>query len=88
MLNPLSNRVVVRPIRKEEVTEAGIILPNENDNAPEQGDVQAVGPDVKGNIKKGDIVVFARYTGQEFEYKKTIYIILLEIDVVCTITKD
>lgn len=87
MIKPIFNKVVVKPLRAEEKSPGGIILPNANENAPETGDVQDVGPDCKA-IKKGDIALFAKYVGQEFEYKKSVYLILAEHDIISIITKD
>ncbi|MGH8103129.1 MAG: co-chaperone GroES [bacterium] len=77
-LKPLSDHVVVRRIEKEAKTEGGIVLPDVAKDKPQLGEIIAVGPgkyDEDGkhriplDVKKGDKVVFSKYSGNEFKYK-------------------
>jgi chaperonin GroES len=69
----LADRVVVEPLQSEEVTAAGIVLPETAKEKPQKGTVLAVGPgkrDDNGNlvpldVKVGDVVLYAKYGGTE-----------------------
>ena len=72
-LKPLADRLVVEPIEQEETTASGIILPETAKEKPQQGAVLAVGPGRYGDederipmdVKVGDRVLYAKYTGQD-----------------------
>jgi chaperonin GroES len=71
-LEPLGDRVVVRPRLKEEVTRGGIVIPDTAKEKPQEGDVVAVGPGrmtddgkrIAMDVKVGDIVIYAKYDGK------------------------
>lgn len=88
-LKPLGNRVVVQPLTEEEVTKAGIILPDTVDKEKKaEGKVIAVGDGekiVKLNLKKGDRVLFGKYAGEEVKVDKIDYKILSRKDVLAII---
>lgn len=71
-LQPVGDRVLVRPLSEEEVTASGIVLPDTVDREKKaEGEVIAIGDgeDVtKLNLKVGDKVVFGKYSGDEIEY--------------------
>ena len=74
-LRPLADRVVVRPLEREEMTKSGIVLPDTAKEKPQEGKVLAVGPgrvldDGKReqiDLKPGDKVLYAKYAGTEFK---------------------
>ncbi len=74
-LRPLGDRVVIRPLAREEVTKSGIVLPDTAKEKPQQGEVLAVGPGrildsgerVNMDVKENDRVLFAKYAGTEFK---------------------
>ena len=88
-LQPMADRVVVKPIEKEEKTKGGIFLPDTAKEKPQEGKVLAVGPGrlsddgkrVQMDIKVGDIVVYARYGGTEIKVEEEELIILRESDI-------
>jgi chaperonin GroES len=92
-LKPLADRVVVRKLEAEEKTAGGIVLPDTAKEKPQQGEVLAVGPgrvDDKGTripmeVKKGDKVLFAKYSGTEVKYEGVEYLILAERDLLAII---
>ncbi|MCS7010764.1 MAG: co-chaperone GroES [Anaerolineales bacterium] len=92
-LKPLGSRVIVEPIEQEEVTAGGIVLPETAKEKPQQGKVLAVGPgdrDEHGNyirmeIKVGDRVLFAKYSGTEVKVDGKKLLILRESDVLAII---
>lgn len=88
-LKPLADRLVVEPIEQEEVTAGGIILPESAKEKPQQGKVIAAGPgrtDDKGKrvpleVKVGDRVLYAKYSGTEVKLEGKKLLILRESDV-------
>jgi chaperonin GroES len=88
-LQPLADRLVVKPIAREEVTKGGIILPDTAKEKPQEGEVLAVGPgkmDESGkripmDVAVGDIIIYAKYGGTEMKVDGEEVIILRESDV-------
>ncbi len=94
-LEPLADRLVVKPIEGEEVTKSGIVLPDTARERPHEGEVLAVGPGrlsedgkrIAMDVKVGDIVVYARYGGTEIKIDEEEVIILRESDILAKKTK-
>jgi len=94
-LQPLADRLVVKPIEREEVTKGGIVLPDTAKEKPQEGKVLAVGPgrlSEEGNrvpmgVKVGDIVIYAKYGGTEIKIEDEELIILRESDILAKKTK-
>lgn len=99
-LKPLADRVIVEPIEHEEKTPSGIILPETAKEKPQEGKVIAVGLgrwDEEGNkrvpldVKVGDRVIFAKYSGTEFKQRENgtekKYLILNERDILAIVEK-
>jgi chaperonin GroES len=88
-LQPLGDRVVVKPIEKEEVTKSGIFLPDTAKEKPQEGKVLAVGPGrladdgkrVAMDVKVGDEVLYVKYGGTEVKIDGEELIILRESDI-------
>lgn len=88
-IEPLADRVVVKPLPKEEVTRSGIILPDTAKEKPQEGEVIAVGPGrvndegkkIPMDVKVGNKVIYARYAGTELKLDGEEYIILRESDI-------
>ncbi len=88
-LQPLADRLVVKPSQREEVTRSGIVLPDTAKEKPQEGEVVAVGPGrlsddgkrIPMDIKVGDIVLFAKYGGSEVKVNDEELIILHEGDI-------
>ena len=85
---PLGGRVVVEPIEQEELTAGGIILPETAKEKPQQGKVLAAGPGdrndkgerVAMDVKAGDVVLFAKYSGTEVKIDGKKLLIMRESD--------
>ncbi len=92
-LKPLADRVVVKKLEAEERTPGGIVLPDTAKEKPQQGEVLAVGPgkfDEKGTrqpmeVKVGDKVLFAKYSGTEVKVEGVEYLILTERDLLAIV---
>jgi chaperonin GroES len=88
-LQPLADRLVIKPIEKEEVTKGGIVLPDTAKEKPQEGKVLAVGPGrlsedgkrIAMDVKVGDIVVYAKYGGTEIKIEGEELVILREGDI-------
>ena len=88
-LQPLADRVVVKPIEREEVTKGGIVLPDTVKEKPQEGKVIAVGKgrvsddgkQIPMNVKVGDVVIYAKYGGAEIRIDDEELVILRESDI-------
>ncbi|MDW7981251.1 MAG: co-chaperone GroES [Thermomicrobium sp.] len=94
-IRPLGDRVVVKPIQKEEVTKSGIVLPDTAKEKPQRGQVVAVGPGrltddgkrLPMEVKVGDEVLFAKYAGTELKIEDEEYLILSEKDILAVLSE-
>ena len=85
-VKPLEDRVLVKPLEAETKTASGIFLPESAKEKPMQGKIVAVGPGklldsgerMKPTVKKGDTVVYGKYSGTEIEIKNTPHLIMRE----------
>ena len=90
---PLGDGVVVQPIEREEVTSSGIVLPDTAQEKPQEGEVVAVGPGrvsedgkrMPMEVKKGDKVLYRKYSGTEVRDGDADYLIVKESDIVARI---
>jgi len=92
---PLHDRVVVKRIEAEEKSAGGIIIPDTAKEKPQQGEVTAVGPggrDETGklipiDVKAGDRVLFAKWSGTEVKIDGVEYLIMKESDIMGVLTE-
>ena len=85
-VKPLEDRILIKPLEKETQTASGIFLPESAAEKPMQGKVIATGPGklldsgerAKMSVKKGDTVVFGKYSGTEIEIKGVSHLIVRE----------
>ena len=88
-LQPLADRLVVKPTQKEEMTRGGIYLPDTAKEKPQEGEVVAVGPGrmtddgkrIAMDLKVGDRVIYSKYGGSEIKIDDVEMIILRESDI-------
>lgn len=86
---PLHDRVVVEPLEEEEKTAGGIIIPDTAKEKPMQGKVLAVGPGTRGedgklnalDVKKGDKVLYGKWSGTEVKLDGKSMLIMRESDI-------
>lgn len=89
-IKPLADRVLISPTPAEEVTAAGIIIPDSAKEKPLKGTVIAVGNGTKDEemiVKTGDEVLFGKYAGTEVELEGVKYLIMRQADVLGIIEK-
>ncbi len=91
-IKPLSDRVVLKTVEAEETTKSGIILTASAKEKPEISEVVAVGPggmvdgvEVKMNVKVGDKVITAKYSGTEVKVDGVEYSIVRQADILAIV---
>ncbi len=94
-LRPLGDRVVIRPVKREEVTRSGIVLPDTAQEKPQRGVVVAKGNGrtldngsvVAIDLSEGDEVLYAKYAGTEFKVEDEELLVVSEKDILAVIAK-
>jgi len=82
MIKPIGDHIIVQSITEGETTESGIIIPETaHKNAPQMGEVLAIGDTVKG-VKNGDKIVFKKYAPDEVTIDGDVFLIIKQEDVV------
>ncbi len=91
-LVPLDDKVVLKKLIAEETTKSGIVLPGQEKEKPAQAEVVAAGPggivdgqEVKMQVKPGDKVVYAKYSGTEIELDGDKFTIVRQSDILAII---
>ena len=95
-LQPLDDRIVVRPSEAEEKTASGLVIPDTAKEKPQQGEVLAVGPGRRAentgeliplDVAVGDVVVYSKYGGTEITVEGEDLLILTGRDVLAKVKK-
>ena len=94
-LQPLDDRIVVRPGKSEETTASGLVIPDTAKEKPQEGEVVAVGPgriDDNGNripldVAVGDKVIYSKYGGTEVKYGGDEFLVLSARDVLAVVVR-
>jgi chaperonin GroES len=92
--SPLGDRVLVKPAEREEQTKSGIFLPDTAQEKPQEGTIIEVGPGrvsedgtrVPMDLKKGDLVLYAKYGGTEIKEEGEEYLLLTERDILAKVS--
>ena len=92
-IKPLSDRVVIKPAPADEKVQGGIIIPDTAKEKPQRGDVVAVGPGkvsdagelIPMSVKKGDVVLYGKYSGTEVTLENDEYLIVRESDILAVV---
>jgi chaperonin GroES len=90
---PLGDRILVKPLSREETTKSGIVLPDTATERPQEGTVIAVGSGERLDsgelrpldVKEGQRVLFAKYSGTEIKLESDEYLFLRESDVLAIV---
>ncbi|MFB0557317.1 MAG: co-chaperone GroES [Dehalococcoidia bacterium] len=88
-IEPLGDRVVIKPTPQEDVSKGGIVLPDTAKEKPQEGKIIAVGPGrltedgtrIAMEVKKGDKVIYSKYAGTEFKLDDEELVIMREGDI-------
>jgi len=92
--SPLADRVVVKPIEREERTKSGIVLPDTAKEKPQEGEIVAAGPGrvnddgkrIPLDVKVGDKVISSKCAGTEYKEGDQEYLILRESDILAKVS--
>ena len=88
-VQPLEDRIIVKALEQEQKTSGGIIIPDNAKEKPQKGEVVAAGPGktsdkgvkIEMNLKKGDQILYGKYSGTEVKIDGDEYLIMRESDV-------
>ena len=93
-IEPLEDRVVVKPGDEEETTVSGIVIPDTAKEKPQEGEVVAVGPGrfedgkrIPMDVKQGDRVLYSKYGGTEVKVEGEEYLVLSARDLLAIVKK-
>src|SRR6059036_825486 len=93
-LQPLEDRIVVKPTEEEEMTTSGLVIPDTAKERPQEGQVIAVGPGrfedgqrIPMDVKVGDKVIYSKYGGTEVKIEGEEHLILSARDVLAVVSK-
>jgi chaperonin GroES len=93
-LEPLDDRVVVKPAEEEEMTVSGIVIPDTAKEKPQEGEVMAVGPGrfedgarVPMDVKVGDRILYSKYGGTEVKIGGEEHLVLSARDILAIVKK-
>ena len=92
-LQPLGDRVVLKPTAREEMTKSGIVLPDTAKEKPQEGMILAIGPGAFDNdgkritidVSTGDKVLYAKYAGTEFKLDEDDLLIVSQKDILAVV---
>ena len=92
-LKPLSDRVVVKQLEAEETTKSGIVLPGGAQEKPQEAEVISVGPGghdedgkkIEMQVKKGDRIIYSKYSGTDVKLGDEEYIIIRQKDILAIV---
>ena len=92
-VKPLADRIIIMPLEAEEKTAGGIIIPDNAKEKPQKGEVVAAGPGkvadngqkITMTLKKGDKVLYGKYSGTEVSIEGKDYLIIRESDVLAVL---
>ncbi|MGA3051344.1 MAG: co-chaperone GroES [Chitinispirillaceae bacterium] len=92
-VKPMEDRILLKPMEAEQKTAGGIIIPDNAKEKPQKGEVVAVGPGktndkgqkIEMTLKKGDKILYGKYSGTEITIEGQEYLIVRESDVLAII---
>ncbi|MCJ7507414.1 MAG: co-chaperone GroES [candidate division Zixibacteria bacterium] len=92
-VKPLADRVLVKPLETEETKKGGIIIPDTAKEKPQEGEIMEVGPGritedgkkIPMEVKKGDKILYGKYSGTEVTIDNVEYLIMRESDILAIV---
>ncbi|HEX9917148.1 MAG TPA: co-chaperone GroES [candidate division Zixibacteria bacterium] len=92
-VKPLADRVLVKPLETEETKKGGIIIPDTAKEKPQEGEIMEVGPGritedgkkIPMEVKKGDKILYGKYSGTEVTIDNVDYLIMRESDILAIV---
>lgn len=83
-IKPLGDRVVIEPMKPEEKTASGLVIPTTAQTTPQEALVIAIGKDVT-DLKVGDRVIYSMYGGTKLDYDNKSFLVMDEKDIICVV---
>jgi len=92
-VKPLADRVLIKPLETEETKKGGIIIPDTAKEKPQEGEVMEAGPGrltedgkkIPMEVKKGDKILYGKYSGTEVTIDDVEYLIMRESDILAIV---
>ncbi|MDH4223644.1 MAG: co-chaperone GroES [candidate division Zixibacteria bacterium] len=92
-VKPLGDRVLIKPLETKDMKKGGIIIPDTAKEKPQEGEIIEIGPGritdegkkITMEVKKGDKVLYGKYSGTEITIENTEYLIMRESDILAII---
>ncbi len=92
-IQPLQDRVLVKPLQQEEVKKGGIIIPDTAKEKPQEGQIMAAGPGrmsdegklLAMSVKVGDKILYGKYSGSEVSVDGAEFLIMRESDILAVL---
>ena len=94
-IKPLADRVVVKPVEEQEVSKSGIIIPDTAKEKPMEGEIIEIGSGrltddgkkIELEVKKGDRILYGKYSGTEISIDGDEYLIMRESDIFAVVNR-
>ncbi len=84
-IQPLGENVLIEPLKADAKTASGIVLPDTSEEKPQEGMVIATGDDKKIKVKKGQKIIYSKYSGNEIKVGEKEYLLVKNEDILAII---
>ncbi len=84
-IQPLGENVLIEPAKSDAKTASGIVLPDTSGEKPQEGLIIAVGDDKKIKVKKGQKVIYSKYSGNEIKVEDKEYLLVKNEDILAVV---
>jgi len=84
-IQPLGENVLIEPAKQDSKTASGIVLPDTSGEKPQEGTVIAIGEDKKIKVKKGQKVIYSKYSGNEIKVGDKEYLLVKNEDILAVV---
>jgi len=84
-IQPLGENVLIEPAKQDAKTASGIVLPDTSGEKPQEGMVIAIGEDKKIKVKKGQKVIYSKYSGNEIKVGDKEYLLVKNEDILAVV---
>lgn len=88
MLEPLADRLIIKPIEEESQTASGLVIPDQAKDRPQRGEVLSIGPDTPQPLAACQTVLYSKYAGTEIEEDGQQLLVLRADDVLAIIREE
>ena len=84
-IQPLGENVLIEPMKADAKTASGIVLPDTSEEKPQEGMVIATGDDKKIKVKKGQKIIYSKYSGNEIKVEEKEYLLVKNEDILAIV---